>query len=59
MSESGRQDVLGLIYADNTIGHTMSGKAVARAMRGNMLIDAALNTLLTAAVLTIDLQNEE
>jgi len=46
MLGSGLQEVLQLVYAKNAIGHMLTGKAVARAVRGHFLVDAALNTLL-------------
>jgi hypothetical protein len=48
MAGSGLQEVLELSYAGNTVSHMMTGKAVSRAVRGHMLIDAALNTILIA-----------
>ena len=41
-------DVLELVYAKNAVGHMLSGKAIARAMRGHFLLDAALNALLVS-----------
>lgn len=35
-----------MIFASNTIAHILSGKAVARAMHGNLLLDTALNKVL-------------
>ena len=46
MVGSGLQDVLELVYAKNAVGHILSGKAIARAIRGHFLDDAALNALL-------------
>ena len=46
MAGSGLQEVLELVYAKKAIGHMLTGKAVARAVRGHFLVDAALNTLL-------------
>ena len=36
MSGSGLRNVLELVYADNAVGHMLSGKAVARAVRGRI-----------------------
>lgn len=44
MTGSGLQGVLEVVYASNTVGHMLSGKAVSRAVRGHLLVDAALNT---------------
>ena len=46
MSGSGIEDLLELVYAKNAITHMLSGKALARAVRGHFLVDAALNALL-------------
>lgn len=37
-----------MIYASNSVGHMLSGKAISRAVRGHLLVDAALNTMLVA-----------
>ena len=42
MNGSGLDDILELIYAPNVISHIQSGKAYSRAIRGHMLISAAL-----------------
>ena len=44
---------------DNTIGYMLSGKAVSRAVRGHMFTDAALNALLIAEILHVDIENKE
>lgn len=41
MAGSGLQEVLKLVYAKNAVGHMLTGKAVARAIRGHFLVDAA------------------
>ena len=48
MAGSGLQELLEVVYAGNTVPHMMTGKAVSRAVRGHMLVDAALNTILVA-----------
>lgn len=50
MNGSGLSEVLQEIYGPNAVQHMMSGKAVSRAMRGHMIVDAALSTLLVADV---------
>jgi len=55
MKGRGIENVLQLIYASNTVGHIMSGKAVSRAVRGHFIVDAALHFLLAAKVLVITL----
>lgn len=48
MAGSGLQEVLEVVYASNTMGHMLSGKAVSRAVRGHLLVNAALNAMLLA-----------
>lgn len=55
MASSGLQNVLELIYAPNAVIHMMSGKAVARAVRGHSIVDAALNGLFLADVFNVHL----
>ena len=42
MAGSGIEEVLGEIYAENTVPHLLSGKAIARALRGHFIVHAAL-----------------
>lgn len=42
MAGSGLQEVLELVYAKNAVGHMLNGKAIATAIRGHFLVDAAL-----------------
>ena len=46
MSGSGLREVLEVIYSSNTVVHMISGKELARAVRGHMLVDCALNAML-------------
>ena len=46
------------IYAPNTIDHMFSGKAIARATRAHILVNAALNGLLLSHVLSAPLLEE-
>ena len=55
MEGSGLQELLEVVYAGNTVGHMLSGKAVSRAVRGHLLVDAAMNTMVTSSALNIDL----
>ena len=48
MAESGLAQVLEVVYAENAVKHILSGKAIARAIRGNFIVHAALNTILAA-----------
>ena len=45
MAGSGLKEILELIYASGAVDHIMTGKAVARAVRANLIVDAALNAL--------------
>lgn len=45
MAGSGLQEVLETIYAEQTVRHMLSGKAVDRAIRGHMITDAVLHSL--------------
>ena len=46
MAGSGLQDVLESFYASDTVVHMLSGKAIARAIRGHFMVDAVLNALI-------------
>ena len=59
MNGSGLEDLLELIYAKNTVPHILSGKAISRAVRGHLIIDAALNILLLSQAYNIPLQVTE
>ncbi len=59
MTGSGLQELLEVVYASNSVTHMMSGKAIARAVRGHFLVDAALNTMLVADLYNIDLPTKE
>ena len=49
MAGSGLQDVLESFYASNTVVHMLSGKAIARAIRGRFMVDVVLNALILAS----------
>ena len=53
MAESGLKELLEMTYASNAVDHMLSGKAVSRAVRGHLIIDAALNALLYSSALGI------
>jgi hypothetical protein len=55
MASTGLQDLLELIYAPNAVVHMLSGKAIARAVRGHFIVDAALNALMLADALNVPL----
>ena len=58
MSASGLQHILELVYASNTVVHMLTGKAIARAVRAHLLVDAALNGLLLASALGVPLPSQ-
>ena len=47
--------MLDLIYADKAVDHILSGKAIARAVRAHLLVDAALNTLIASKAFNVGL----
>lgn len=53
MGGSGLRELLELIYAPNAVKHMLSRKAVARALRGHLIVDAALNALLYSSALGV------
>ena len=48
MAGSGLEQVLEVVYAENAVKHILSGKAIARAVRGNFMVHAALNLMLAS-----------
>jgi len=48
MAGSGLQELLETIYAPNAVVHMLSGKAISRAVRAHLIVDAALNALISA-----------
>ncbi len=58
MSASGLQHILELVYAPNAVVHMLTGKAIARAVRAHLLVDAALNGLLLANALGAPLPSQ-
>ena len=59
MAGSGLEELLEVVYAGNTVCHMMSGKAVPRAARGHMLVDAAFNTMLLADAYNLPLPTKD
>ena len=49
MAGSGLKQALEICYAEYTVPHIFSGKAVSRALRAHQLVDLALNTVLLEA----------
>ena len=50
MAGTSLQELLEVIFAGNTVSHILSGKAVARAIRGHLLLDSVLHTRLLCSV---------
>ena len=59
MAGSWLQEVLQVVYASNTVNHMLSDKAVSRALRGHLLVDAALHTILLADAYNVPLPLED
>ena len=67
MAGFGLREVLELIYASNAVDHILTGKAISRAVRAHLIVDAALNALLYSEALGVpvphlrdaDTENEE
>ena len=59
MAGSGLQSLLGVVFAGNAARHMLTGKAISRAVRGHMLVDAALDTILVAKAYHIPLPTKE
>ena len=59
MKGSGLEEALENAYGPSTVTHTISGKAVSRALHGHFLIEAALmNKLKLQVLLYIDVEND-
>ena len=59
MESSGLEELLGTVYAPNTVSHMLSGKAAAKAIRGHFLINDALNEILVKDVILRSEQKEK
>ena len=59
MAGSGLQERIEVVFTGNAVRHTLTGKAISRAVRGHMLVDAALNTILVAKAYHIPLPTKE
>ena len=55
MAGSGLQEVLETVYAEQVVCHMLTDKAVDRAIRGHMLVDAALHALLVEKIFNVPL----
>ena len=54
MTETGLKDLLSVVYAENTVPHMLSGKAIARAIRAHTLVELALHALIAADIFEIN-----
>ena len=48
MTGTGLKELLELVFASDSTTHILTGKAVLRAIRGHLLVDASLNAILTS-----------
>ena len=46
MKGSGLEDLLSVVYAENSVMYMLSGKAVSRAIWGHLLVESSLMSLL-------------
>ena len=46
MHKTGLSDILEVIYGENAVIHMLNGKAYSRAMRGHLIVDQALSSIL-------------
>ena len=58
MAASGLEELLVVVFAPNTVKHVLSGNAVARAVRGQMLVDSALSALITEQTFPAAIRSE-
>ena len=54
MTETGLKDLFSVVYAENTVPHMLSGKAIARAIRAHTLVELALHALIAADIFEIN-----
>lgn len=55
---TGLDQVLAQVYSENTVIHMLSGKAYARAVRGLLMVDSALNSILLDDILAEHLSSK-
>ena len=46
MENTGLSNILQVVYKEHTVPHMMTGKAISRGLRGHMIVDQCLSTLL-------------
>ena len=50
MTSSGLQTMLESVYAENTVPHMLTGKAISRAVRGHLLVVASLHAIIMSEI---------
>ena len=50
MGRSGLQELLEVIYADTAVCHILTSKAISRAIRGHILIEAVLHAIILSKI---------
>ena len=55
MAASGLQESWQLIYAPNAVMHMLTGKAIFRAVRGHLIVDAVLSAMVLAKTFNVSL----
>ena len=58
MGSFGIKEALGEFFAENSIPHMLSGKAVPRTVRTLLVVDEALNAFLIAIAFNINLEEK-
>ena len=59
MTGSGLDAILKLVYAHDVVPHMLSGKAVSRAIRGHLLVAAALYGLLVSKIYDVPILSDD
>lgn len=55
MACSGLKEVFELVYAENTVKHMLCGKAISRAVRAHLMVDAALRAIVVSKAFNVEL----
>ena len=59
MGGSGLQELLEVIYADTAVSHILTGKAISRAIRGHILVEAVLYAIILSKIYRVPLPFKE
>ena len=59
MGGSGLQELLEVIYSDSAVSHILTGKAISRAIRGHILIEAVLYAIILSKIYGVPLPFKE